>query len=53
MDGELARLVLAAAAIYGGIRLDLAWMRQKLTSHENRLTKLEEKQNGNTQAQST
>lgn len=53
MDADLARFILAAFAVYGGIRWDLAWMRAKLTSHEKRLTQLEGKQNGNTQAQST
>lgn len=41
MDAEWSRFVLAAFVIYGGIRFDLMWMRQKLANHEKRLTKLE------------
>lgn len=53
MDGEFARFILAAVVIYGGIRFDLMWMRQKLANHDKRISKLEKKENGNTQAQNT
>ena len=48
--GDLPKLILGAVAIYGGIRLDLAWLRHKLDNHEKRLNKLEGKSHGNKEA---
>lgn len=50
--GDLPKLIIGAVAIYGGIRMDLAWLRHKLDNHEKRISTLEGKKHGN-QAQST